>query len=256
MLNGNTPEARTEGESRQVRESNVAHQFLIARATIIWINVLLSGDNAVAIALACRPLPPAQRRWGISLGSLGAIVLRIIFATCVVYLLKIPYLKIIGGILLLWIAVKLILPENSAEEGNGQASTTLFAAVRTVVIADAVMSLDNVIAIAAAARDSLLLLVIGLVISMPLIIFGSTLVLKVLERFPVLVVAGGALLGWIAGEVVVTDPALVDWIGREASFLHEWYVARIAGALFVVVVGLILARTIEARRRQKLDIVS
>ena len=107
-----------------------------------------------------------------------------------------------------------------------------------------------------AARDSLLLLVIGLVISMPLIIFGSTLVLKVLERFPVLVVAGGALLGWIAGEVVVTDPALVDWIGREASFLHEWYVARIAGALFVVVVGLILARTIEARRRQKLDIVS
>jgi YjbE family integral membrane protein len=234
----------------------VSHQFLIALATIIWINVLLSGDNAVAIALACRPLPPAQRRWGISLGSLGAIVLRIIFATCVVYLLKIPYLKIIGGVLLLWIAVKLILPENSSEEGNGQASTTLLAAVRTVVIADAVMSLDNVIAIAAAARDSLLLLVIGLVISMPLIIFGSTLVLKVLERFPVLVIAGGALLGWIAGEVVVTDPALVDWIGREASFLHEWYVARIAGALFVVVVGLVLARTIEARRRQKLDVVS
>jgi len=234
----------------------VGHQFLIALATIIWINILLSGDNAVAIALACRPLPPAQRRWGISLGSLGAIILRIIFATCVVYLLKVPYLKIIGGGLLLWIAVKLILPENSAEEGNGQASTTLFAAVRTVVIADAVMSLDNVIAIAAAARDSLLLLVIGLVVSMPLIIFGSTLVLKVLERFPVLVVAGGALLGWIAGEVVVTDPALIDWIGREASFLQEWYVARIAGALFVVVVGLVLARTIEARRRQKLDVVS
>jgi YjbE family integral membrane protein len=234
----------------------VGHQFLIALATIIWINILLSGDNAVAIALACRPLPPAQRRWGISLGSLGAIILRIIFATCVVYLLKVPYLKIIGGGLLLWIAVKLILPENNSEEGHGQGSTTLFAAVRTVVIADAVMSLDNVIAIAAAARDSLLLLVIGLVISMPLIIFGSTLVLKVLERFPVLVIAGGALLGWIAGEVVVTDPVLVDWIGREASFLHDWYIARIAGALFVVVVGLVLARTIEARRRQKLDVVS
>lgn len=234
----------------------MGHQFLIALLTIIGINVLLSGDNAVAIALACRPLPPAQRRWGISLGSLGAIVLRIIFATCVVYLLKIPYLKIIGGTLLLWIAVKLILPEVGVEHDDGKSSTTLFAAIRTVVIADAVMSLDNVIAIAAAARDSLLLLVIGLVISMPLIIFGSTLVLKAIERFPLLVPAGGALLGWIAGEVVVTDPVLVDWVEREAQYLHDWYIARIAGAVFVVVVGLILARMIEGRRRQKLDIVS
>jgi YjbE family integral membrane protein len=234
----------------------VGHQFLIALLTIIWINIMLSGDNAVAIALACRPLPPAQRRWGISLGSLGAIILRIVFATCVVYLLKIPYLRIIGGTLLLWIAVKLILPEAGVEHDDGKSSTTLFAAVRTVVIADAVMSLDNVIAIAAAARDSLLLLVIGLVISMPLIIFGSTLVLKAIERFPLLVLAGGALLGWIAGEVVVTDPVLVDWVEREAQYLHDWYIARIAGAVFVVVVGLILARMIEARRRQKLDIAS
>ena len=234
----------------------MSHQFLIALLSIIWINVLLSGDNAVAIALACRPLPPEQRRWGISLGSLGAIVLRIIFATCVVYLLKIPYLKIIGGALLFWIAVKLILPEETVEHGDGKSTTTLFAAVRTVVIADAVMSLDNVIAIAAAARDSLLLLVIGLVISMPLIIFGSALVLKVLERFPLLVLAGGALLGWIAGEVVVTDPILVDWVEHEAHYLDDWYIAQGGGAVFVVVVGLILARMIEARRRQKLDLVS
>jgi len=234
----------------------VGHQFLIALMSIIWINVLLSGDNAVAIALACRPLPPKQRKWGVSLGSLAAIVLRIIFATCVVYLLKIPYLKIIGGVLLLWIAVKLMLPEDNSDHGDGKATTTLFAAVRTVVIADAVMSLDNVIAIAAAARDSLVLLVIGLVISMPLIIFGSTLVLKVLERFTVLVVAGGGLLGWIAGEVVVTDPVLVEWVEREAHFVHDWYIAKIGGALFVVVVGLVLARMIEARRRQKLDLVS
>ena len=229
----------------------MAYQFGLALLTIIWVNVLLSGDNAVAIALACRPLPPAQRRWGISLGSLGAIVLRIVFATCVVYLLKIPYLRIIGGGALLWIAVKLILPEADVEHGDGESSTTLFSAVRTVVIADAVMSLDNVIAIAAAARDNLLLLAIGLVISMPIIIFGSALVLKVIERFPLLVLAGGALLGWIAGEVVVTDPVLVDWVEREAQYLHEWYIARIAGAVFVVVVGLILAHMIKARRRQE-----
>ena len=229
----------------------MVEQFGLALLTIIWINVLLSGDNAVAIALACRPLPPAQRRWGISLGSLGAIVLRIVFATCVVYLLKIPYLRIVGGGALFWIAVKLILPEAGVEQGDGEDSTTLFAAVRTVVIADAVMSLDNVIAIAAAARDNIVLLSIGLVISMPMIIFGSALVLKIIERFPLLVLAGGGLLGWIAGEVVVTDPVLADWVEREAQYLHDWYIARIAGAVFVVVVGLILARMIKARRQQE-----
>ena len=232
----------------------MAHQFLIALATIIWINILLSGDNAVAIALACRPLPPEQRRWGIALGSLAAIVLRIIFATCVVYLLKIPYLKIVGGALLFWIAVKLILPEESADHGDGKGTASLFAAIRTVVIADAVMSLDNVIAIAAAAKDNLLLLIIGLVISMPMIIFGSTLVLKVLERFPLLVIAGGALLGWIAGEVIVTDPIFVNWLGGEEDSLVLG--AQIVGAVFVVVTGVALARIIETRRRRKLDLAS
>ncbi|HEV8389789.1 MAG TPA: TerC family protein [Dongiaceae bacterium] len=229
-------------------------QFLIALLTIIWINILLSGDNAVAIALACRPLPPAQRRWGISLGSLAAIVLRIIFATCVVYLLKIPYLKLVGGGLLFWIAVKLIIPEAEADHGDGKSGATLFAAIRTVVIADAVMSLDNVIAIAAAARDSLLLLVLGLAISMPLIIFGSTLVLKILERFPLLVLAGGGLLGWIAAEVMVTDPAMLGWLDTEQQVFHR--IAPAAGAVVVIGVGHVLSRVIAARRRRKLDLAS
>lgn len=228
----------------------LGHGFLLALLAIIWINIVLSGDNAVAIALACRPLSPKQRRWGISLGSLAAIVLRIVCATFVVYLLRIPYLKITGGLLLFWIAVKLILPEEISGEGEAAGSTTLFAAVRTVVIADAVMSLDNVIAIAAAAHDSLLLLVLGLVISMPLIVCGSTLVLKALERFPQLVTVAGGLLGWIAGDVVVTDPALIDWLDSEARFLHT--AAPIAGAAVVGGGGVTLSRMIEARRRRKL----
>ncbi len=230
--------------------------FFLALIEIIWINILLSGDNAVAIALACRPLPPKQRRWGVILGSLGAITLRIIFSIFVVYLLEVPYLKVTGSILLLWIAIKLILPEEQADEGESKAAGTLFSAVRTVIIADAVMSLDNVIAIAAAAEDSMLLLIVGLLISMPLIVYGSTLVLKALERFPLLITAGGALLGWIAGEVLITDPVLVNTVEHDAPYLHDLYIAPFVGALFVVIVGLWLARTIEARRRQKLDVMS
>jgi YjbE family integral membrane protein len=232
----------------------LGHGFLLGLLAIIWINILLSGDNAVAIALACRPLPPKQRRWGISLGSLAAIVVRIVCATFVVYLLKVPYLKMTGGILLLWIAVKLILPEQGSGEGEAGGSTTLFAAIRTVVIADAVMSLDNVIAIAAAAHGNLVLLVLGLAISMPLIICGSTLVLRALERFPQLVTLGGGLLGWIAGDVVVTDPALIDWLSGESQFLHA--AAPIAGAAVVVGGGVTLSRLIAARRRRKLDLSS
>ena len=228
--------------------------FFLALIEIIWINILLSGDNAVAIALACRPLPPKQRRWGIMLGSLGAITLRIIFSVFVVYLLEVPYLKVTGSILLLWIAIKLILPEEQAEEGESKATGTLLSAVRTVIIADAVMSLDNVIAIAAAAEGSMILLIVGLVISMPLIVYGSTLVLKALERFPLLITAGGALLGWIAGEVLITDPVLVSTVEHDAPYLHDLYIAPLVGALFVVIVGLWLARMIETRRRQKLDV--
>jgi YjbE family integral membrane protein len=231
-------------------------QFFVSLLQIIWIDILLSGDNAVVIALACRALPAGQRKWGIICGAGAAIALRVLFATFIAYLLGVPYLKIIGSLLLFWIAVKLMLPEEGGHGETVKSGNSLMSAVRTIVIADAVMSLDNVIAIAAASHGRVELLVLGLLISIPLIVYGSTLVLKALERFPLLITAGGALLGWIAGDVLVTDPVLVGWIEREAHYLHDWYIAPIAGALFVVVVGLSLARAIEARRRQKLDLVS
>jgi YjbE family integral membrane protein len=231
-------------------------QFFVSLLQIIWIDILLSGDNAVVIALACRSLPDNQRKWGIILGAGAAILLRVIFAIFIVYLLQVPYLKLIGGVLLFWIAVKLMLPEESGEGGHVSSGGNLFSAIRTIVIADAVMSLDNVIAIAAASHGRVELLILGLLISIPLIVYGSTMVLKALERFPLLITAGGALLGWIAGEVMVTDPVIVDWVTREAHYLHDWRLAAIGGAVFVVVTGMVLRRVIEARRRQKLDLVS
>ena len=231
-------------------------QFFVSLLQIIWIDILLSGDNAVVIALACRSLPDRQRKWGIICGAGAAIALRVLFATFVVFLLSVPYLKIVGSLLLFWIAVKLVLPEEGGSSENVKSGNSLFSAVRTIVIADAVMSLDNVIAIAAASHGRVELLVLGLLISIPLIVCGSTLVLKALQRFPLLITAGGALLGWIAGDVLITDPVLIGWIGREAPYLQDWYIAPIGGALFVVVVGLSLARVIEARRRQKLDPIS
>ncbi|HEY9536626.1 MAG TPA: TerC family protein [Kiloniellaceae bacterium] len=234
----------------------IDQQFFISLLQIIWIDILLSGDNAVVIALACRSLPPNQKKWGIICGAGAAIVLRIIFAIFIVFLLTVPYLKIVGGILLFWVAVKLVLPEEGGEGEGISGGSSLWSAIRTIVIADAVMSLDNVIAIAAASHGRIELLILGLLISIPLIVYGSTLVLKALDRFPLLITAGGALLGWIAGEVIVTDPVVVDWVDREAHYLHDWYVASIAGAVFVVVVGVCLRRVIESRRRQKLDLVS
>lgn len=231
-------------------------QFFVSLLQIVWIDILLSGDNAVVIALACRSLPDNQRKWGIILGAGAAIVLRVIFAIFIVYLLQVPYLKLIGGVLLFWIAVKLMLPEEGGEGGHVSSGGSLFSAIRTIVIADAVMSLDNVIAIAAASHGRVELLILGLLISIPLIVYGSTMVLKALERFPLLITAGGALLGWIAGEVMVTDPVIVDWVAREAHYLHDWRLAAIGGAVFVVVTGIVLRRVIEARRRQKLDLVS
>jgi YjbE family integral membrane protein len=225
--------------------------FWIALLQIIWINILLSGDNAVVIALACRSLPPRQQRWGIILGTLPAIVLRVVFAIFIAYLMEVPWLKLIGGLLLFWIAVKMLQSEEENGE-NGESAGNLWAAVRTIVVADAVMSLDNVIAIAAAARGDLALLIIGLCISMPLVIFGSAVLLKVLTRFPILVWAGAALLGWIAGEVMVTDPGLAPLIDAHAHYLHE--VGPAAGAVFVVLLGLLLARL--AGRRKPVDIVT
>ena len=225
--------------------------FWIGLLQIIWINILLSGDNAVVIALACRSLPPKQQRWGIILGTLPAIVLRVVFAVFIAYLMEIPWLKLIGGLLLFWIAVKMLQPEDGGHE-DGEGAASLWAAVRTIVVADAVMSLDNVIAIAAAAGGDLVLLVLGLGISMPLVIFGSAVLLKVLTRFPILVWAGAALLGWIAGEVMVGDPGVAPWIDANAHLLHK--IGPAAGAVLVVLVGLLLTRL--AARRKPIDIVT
>jgi len=181
--------------------------FWVAVGKIIWINVLLSGDNALVIALACRALEPRQRLWGMIFGAAAAVVLRIIFTGIVATLMELPYLKLVGGLALIVIAAKLLVPEEEDEEGV-QSASHLWHAIQIVVVADIVMSLDNVIAVAAAANGSIPLLVLGLAISVPLIVAGAALIMALLNRLPILVWAGAALLGWIAGEVIATDPAV------------------------------------------------
>lgn len=188
-------------------------EYWLAVLKIIWIDILLSGDNALVIALACRSLPPQQRKWGMILGAGAAVTMRILFATVIVALMTIPYLKLIGGLALLVIAAKLIVPDTESA-GEVDAASSLLQAVRLIVVADLVMSLDNVIAIAAAADGSITLLVFGLLVSIPLIIAGATLIIAVLDRLPILVWAGAALLGWIAGHVIATDIAV-------APLLHQ-----------------------------------
>jgi YjbE family integral membrane protein len=219
-------------------------QFWLAALEIVIINILLSGDNAVVIALACRNLPPKQRRWGVFWGAIGAIVLRIILTFFAVSLLQLSYLKIIGGLLLLWIGIKLIAEEDGESGHDIQASDRLLAAVRTVVIADLVMSIDNVLGVAAAAKGSLLLLIFGLVVSVPLVIGGAQLIMRMIERFPILIVAGGGLLGFVAGELIVEDSAIIDWVHTHAAWL-KW-VAPVVG--IALVVG--PARWLQARRVQ------
>src|SRR5256885_6064611 len=187
--------------------------FWVAVGKIIWINVLLSGDNALVIALACRGLAPRQRLWGMILGAGVAVLLRIIFTGIVVTLMELAYLKLVGGLALLVIAAKLLVPEQEDEEGVKSAAH-LWAAIQIVAIADIVMSLDNVIAVAAAANGSVPLLILGLAISIPLIVAGAALIMALLTRLPILVWAGAALLGWIAGEVIATDPAIAPALHR------------------------------------------
>jgi YjbE family integral membrane protein len=215
--------------------------FWIGLLKIIWINIILSGDNAVVIALAARSLPPHQQRKAVFWGSGAAVVMRIVLTVVAVQLLALPYLQIIGGLLLLWIGVQLLGDE---DEGEGEAKEygTLMAAVRTILIADLVMSLDNVIAVAAAAKGSFTLLVLGLAISIPLVIFGSTLMIKLMERFPIIVVLGAALIGWVAGETIVGDAVLKDLLAAN-PWLH--YAAAAAGAALVVGLG----KALQARSR-------
>ena len=228
--------------------------FWPALGQIMLINLILSGDNAVVIALACRGLEPRMRKWGILLGALVAILMRIGFTLVATQLLTYPWLMTIGSVLLFWIAIKLVVEDG--EEKDIKESSSIMGAVMTIAIADLVMSLDNVVAIAAAAKGNWTLILIGLVTSMPLIIFGATLVMWLLTKLPILVWAGAALLGWIAGELIVSDPGVIDLIkGYNVSWLYVpdpkepaklevisviKYGAAAAGALFVVLMGLLL----------------
>lgn len=223
-------------------------QFWVAVLQIIAIDIVLGGDNAVVIALACRRLPERQRNLGIFWGVFGAIALRVVLIFFALYLLAVPYLKVVGAVLLVWIGVKLVQPESDDEGGHHiEESTTLVGAIRTIIIADAVMSLDNVIAIAGAAKGSLGLVVFGLVVSVPIIVWGSKLVLKLMDRFPLVVVAGGALLGWIAGDMTVTDAALKGWFA--ANVPAAGWLGPALGAILVVVVGKWLAARAQAKLR-------
>jgi YjbE family integral membrane protein len=211
---------------------------------IVIIDILLGGDNAVVIALACRNLPAQQRTRGVLWGTAGAILLRVALISFAVVLLDVPLLKFAGGLLLLWIGVRLMAPAHDAHE-NVKPADKLLSAIKTIVIADAVMSLDNVIAIAGAAEAAdpqhrIALVIFGLVLSIPLIVWGSTLVLKLLDRFPVIVTLGAALLGWIAGGLIINDPAGDRWPLLDTPAAE--YGAHVAGAAFVVIVGFLLKR--------------
>jgi YjbE family integral membrane protein len=212
--------------------------FWVAVGQIILIDILLGGDNAVVIALACRGLPPKQRKLGIIYGTAGAIVLRVILIAFALALLAIPYLKLVGALLLIWIGVKLLMPQDEDDHGNIQSSDKLWGAVKTVIIADLVMSVDNVLAIAGAAESAgqhqLFLVIFGLVVSIPIIVAGSQIVLKLMDRFPIIITLGGMLLGWIAGQMMYTDPGLKPYLPDSKTWE---YGAAIAGALLVLAIG-------------------
>ena len=217
--------------------------FWSAFGSIVLANIVLSGDNAVVIAMAARTLKPEQRNKAIFWGTAAAIIMRIVLTIVAIQLLTLPYLKIIGAVLLVYIGVDLLKGEDE-EDGDGKEVSGMFAAIRTILIADLVMSLDNVLAVAAAAKGNLPLLVLGLLISIPLIVFGATLLTKVMERFPVIITIGAALLGFLAGEMLVTDPAVTAGLGA-ASHITEW-IAGAIGAMLVVGLG-----TYLAKRQQK-----
>ena len=229
-------------------EELLTSQFWLGLGAIIWVNIILSGDNAVVIALAARSLPAHQQKQAVIWGAAAAVVLRIVLTIVAVELLKLSYLKVIGGALLLWIAVKLLVPEDDGGDGI-KSSSNLLAAIKTILIADLVMSLDNVIAVAAVAKGSIVLLVLGLLISIPLVVFGATMLMKLMETYPVIITVGAALIGYVAGEMLVTDPVVVEWFRAHAHWMidfelfsvfgrkFELSVAGLAGAVLVVAVG-------------------
>jgi YjbE family integral membrane protein len=231
-------------------EELVSQAFWIGLAKIIGVNVILSGDNAVVIALAARSLPRKQQKQAIIWGSAAAIVLRVVLTLFAVALLTLPWLKLVGSLLLFWIGIKLLIPEEG--DADIKASDQLLAAIKTILVADLVMSLDNVIAVAAAAGGSVVLLILGLAISIPLVIFGATLLLKLMERFPVIITIGAGLIGWVAGEMLVADSALEGWFtGLGVQYVEGHpkvgglsleLLAGIVGIVIVVAAGTLLAR--------------
>ena len=217
-------------------EELTTQAFWIGLLKIIGVNLILSGDNAVVIALAARSLPERQQKAAVLWGSGAAVLMRIILTVFAVALLTLPWLKIIGSLLLFWIGIKLLVPEDGDEDIS--ASDNLVAAIKTILIADLVMSIDNVIAVAAAAQGSLTLLILGLGISIPLVIFGSTMLLHLMERWPIIITIGGGLLGFVAGEMLVTDPALKGWLtGLGVAFEGEK--PMVGGISLEIIVGLI-----------------
>jgi YjbE family integral membrane protein len=211
-------------------------ESLIALTQIMLINIVLSGDNAVVIALACRRLPPAHQRLAFIWGSVGVVVLMVVLTAFVVFLLSLPYLEIVGSLMLLWIGIKLLVAEDGEEDGSSVAQkSTLMAAIRTIIIADIIMSLDNVLAMAAVAKGHMWMLTAGLLITVPVILFGSALLMKLMNRFPIFIMVGAALIGWVAGEMIISDPAIKDWIDANFSVLHV--ASPIFCAAFVIAVG-------------------
>jgi YjbE family integral membrane protein len=221
--------------------------FWLAAVQIMGINILLSGDNAVVIALAVRALPPKERFWGMVLGAGAAAVLLILFTGIVATLMTLPYLKLAGGLALFWVAIKLVSPQAHDAEGTTEAVEDLWRAVRVVVVANIVMSLDNVIAVAAAAKGNYLLLGLGLAVSIPVVIAGSALFLAIIERFPIVVWGGGALLGWIAGGLLPEDPIVAEYLPAAMTETIE-IASGVAGAIIVVLAGLYLARSSRLRQ--------
>jgi YjbE family integral membrane protein len=221
------------GES--VLESLVEASFWMSVGQIILIDILLGGDNAVVIALACRQLPAAQRRQGICWGVAGAVMLRLVMIFFALQLLALPFLKVVGGALLLWIGMKLLCHGDEDDHAGMVCSSTLAGAVKTIIVADAVMSLDNVIAVAGAARGSMALVLFGIVVSIPIIVWGSQFVLRLMDRFPIVVTLGAGLLGWIGGEMLVGDAAFADMRAHAPVWLH--YLVAAGCALLVIAAG-------------------
>lgn len=213
--------------------------FWIAVLQIIAIDILLGGDNAVVIALACRKLPEKQRNQGIFWGVAGAIVLRVVMIFFALQLLAVPWLKIVGALLLFWIGIKLLLPEEGEGHGNIDGGSTLISAIKTIIVADAVMSLDNVIAVAGASHGNMTLVIFGILVSIPIVVWGSQLVLKLMDRYPAVITAGGALLGWIGGGMIPSDPALPA--GFFDAIPYSKTGTAVLGAVLVVVIGKVLA---------------